>query len=131
MKALRSLKPLLVVFPAIYLFSGCAAKSVKQGAERVIVSKNPAPKECKFLGTVIGEQGGALTGGWTSNKNLATGAINDMKNSAFDLGANYVSLEVNTAGSTQSGNSWGFSGQQTDSTYTGNAYKCPPKSIGL
>ena len=128
---LSVLKPLLLVLPALYLFSGCAAKGVKAGAERVIVTKNAAPKECKFMCTVIGEQGGAFTGGWTSNKNLAVGAMNDMKNGAFDLGANFVSLEVNTAGATQSGSRWGMSGQQTDSTYTGNAYKCPPKSIGL
>ena len=127
----RFAKGLMFVLPAFLFFAGCAAKGVKPGAERILVTKNAAPKGCKFLGTVIGEQGGSLTGGWTSNKNLAVGAINDMKNNAFDLGANYVSLEVNTAGSTASGNSYGFSGQQTDSTYTGNAYKCPPKSIGL
>ncbi len=127
----RFIKGLMLVVPAFLFFSGCAAKGVRPGAEKILVTKNPAPKGCKFLGTVIGEQGGALTGGWTSNKNLAVGAINDMKNNALDLGANYVSLEVNTAGSTMSGSGHGFSGGQTDSTYTGNAYKCPPELVGL
>ncbi len=122
------------VFIAISLaafMGGCSAVKVKAGAERVIVSKTPAPKGCKFMGTVVGEQGGSLSGAWTSNKNLALGAMNDMKNKAFDLGANYVSLENSTAGNTMSGGSYGFGGGQTDVTHAGNAYKCNPKDIGL
>jgi len=113
------------------LFTGCAATQVKPGAALVLVTHQPAPKGCKFLGTVIGEQGGALTGGWTSNKNLAQGAMNDMKNKAYDLGGNYVVLENTNAGSTMSGNMWSMSSSQTDVTHSGNAYKCPPKAIGI
>jgi hypothetical protein len=122
----------LVAVNTVALFiSACAATSLKPGAERIFVSRTSAPKSCKFLGTIVGEQGGALSGGWTSNKNLAQGAMNDMKNKAFELGANYVVLETNTAGNTSSGNIWHSSGQQTDVTNTGNAYKCAPKEIGL
>ncbi len=120
---------LSVVVTSMFICS-CAAKQITAGAERTLVTRTAAPKGCKFKGTVIGEQGGALTGGWTSNKALAEGAMNDMKNNAHALGANYVVLEVNSAGTTHSGNSWGFSGQQTDSTYTGNAFSCPPDLIG-
>lgn len=116
---------------AAYVFSGCAATQLKQGAARVIVTRTAAPKGCKFLGSVIGEQGGTLTGGWTSNKNLAQGALNDMKNKAFDLGGNYVVLENTNAGNTMSGNLYGMSGGQTDVTHSGNAYRCDPKAIGL
>jgi hypothetical protein len=104
---------------------------MKPGAERVIVTRQPAPAGCKYLGGVVGNQGGSLTGGLTSNRNLAEGAMNDMKNKAFDLGANFVVLETNQAGSTESGDATHFSGQQTDVTNTGNAYHCPPELVGL
>src|SRR6516165_11431311 len=88
---------------AVSGLTGCAAIQMKPGAERVIVTRQPAPAGCKYLGGVVGNQGGSLTGGLTSNRNLAEGAMNDMKNKAFDLGANFVVLETNQAGSTESG----------------------------
>jgi len=115
--------------------SGCAAKAIRPGAERVIVSRQSAPKTCKFKGQVLGEQGGAIWGGLTSNKNLALGAMNDIRNNAMELGANYVVLEDSRAGQTITGSgSNGFSsasGQQTDVTQVGNAYLCPAGEIGL
>lgn len=126
---------LLGLFSAALCFSACSAIKVKPGAERVIVSKNPQPGGCKFLGTVVGSQGNAFSGGWTSNKNLSEGAMNDLKNKAFDLGANYVQIETDRAGNTMSGNmfhgSGSMSGHQTDVTMTGNAYKCDPEKLGL
>lgn len=116
---------------AIIILGACSAKQLRPGAEKIIVTKQNAPKGCKFKGAVVGEQGGSFTGGWTSNKNLAQGALNDMRNKAFDLGANYVVLETNTAGNTMSGSRYGTSGGQTDVTKTGNAYACPPDKIGL
>lgn len=112
---------------------GCAAKTLKPGADRILVTRQPAPQTCRFVGTVIGEQGGALTGGWTSNKNLAQGAMNDMKNQALDMGANYVVLENTNAGNTMNmSTSGGFlsgGSSQTDVTHTGNAYVCPDEVL--
>jgi hypothetical protein len=127
----RKLGVFCVLTSALSILVGCAATHVVPGAERVIVSKNPAPQGCKFMGTVVGEQGGAFTGRWTSNKNLAEGAMNDMKNKAFGLGANYVALENTNAGQTISGGVYGVSGAQTDVTHMGNAYRCNPSDIGL
>jgi uncharacterized protein YbjQ (UPF0145 family) len=107
--------------------AGCAATQLRPSAARVVVSRQPAPKSCKYLGTLIGEQGGALTGSFTSNKALAEGAVNDMKNKAADMGANYVVLEDSRAGPTISG----ANGAQTDVTHMGNGYACPPEEIGL
>ena len=123
----------------LVLMSGCSAIQLKPGAERILVSRNPAPKGCKFVGAIIGEQGGSMAGGFTSNKNLALGALNDMRNNAMALGANYVQLESDRAGVTGSGSmsagSGGLFGSshsgQTDVTQTGNAYKCNPADIGL
>jgi hypothetical protein len=77
---------------------------------------------------VIGDQGGALTGPFTSNRTLAEGAVNDMKNKAHEMGANYVVLETTTAGNTISGNGRHLSGEQTDVTHMGNAFVCPSQT---
>jgi hypothetical protein len=119
----------------IIISVSCAAKALRPGAERIIVSNTPPPQGCKFMGTIVGNQGGAFSGPWTSNKNLAQGAINDMRNKAFDMGANYLQLLAHTTGVTASGNIYDGSGSssahQTDVTQTGSAYSCPPDLIGL
>ena len=52
-----------------------------------MVTHMPPADGCQYLGSVIGEQGGALSGKYTSNRNLAQGALNDMKNKAYAMGA--------------------------------------------
>jgi uncharacterized protein YbjQ (UPF0145 family) len=117
----------LVLGSTVFVF-GCAATGLNAGARSVIVSRQPAPQTCVYVGSVVGEQGGALEGPYTSNKNLAVGAMNDMKNNAHGMGANYVVLEDTQAGTTISGSKAGISGQQTDVTHMGNAYRCPQSS---
>ena len=107
------------------LVGGCAATALNPGAARVMVTKTQAPPGCVYVGSVVGEQGGSFSGKYTSNKNLAEGAFNDMKNKAFAMGANYVVLEDTHAGNTMSGDKYGVSGGQTDVTHIGNAFKCP------
>jgi hypothetical protein len=112
----------------------CAAVPLKPGADRVVVTRTPAPKDCEYVGNVVGSQGDALSGPLTSNRTLAEGALNDLKNRASDVGANYVVLETNQAGNTFSGGlgsgTGGFHGQQTDVTNVGTAYRCPSDEIG-
>jgi hypothetical protein len=115
----------------VLLGSGCAATKLSPGAEKILVTRQPAPKTCKFRGQVLGEQGGMLTGGWTSNKNLAQGAMNDMRNKAAEVGANYVVLEESKAGNTFSRGGVSMTGGQTDVTQIGNAYLCPAADIGM
>jgi hypothetical protein len=110
---------------SLALLGGCAATSLKPGAARVMVTRTSAPAGCVYVGSVVGEQGGSLTGAYTSNARLAEGAFNDMKNKAHAMGANYVVLEDTQAGSTVSGSKNGVSGGQTDVTHIGNAFKCP------
>jgi opacity protein-like surface antigen len=114
---------------------GCASETLQPQAAHVIVSPNAAPKGCKYAGQVVGNQGNAFTGAWTSNRNLEEGSMNNMKNQAANLGANYVQLVNSRAGSTGSMSSYGgdFSGsmQETNVTNLGNAYVCKPSSIGL
>ncbi len=122
---------------------GCSSTPLNPGASRVVVSTENAPKGCKFRGMVVGEQGGAWSGAWTSNKNLQQGALNDLRNKADTLGANYVVLQTNRADTTSSGSMNGWSSgnrfivggssstQVTDSMTSGAAYRCPNELIGL
>jgi hypothetical protein len=121
----RTLPVLLFVLSA----AGCAATQLRPGAAAIMVTHTPAAPDCKFLATVIGHQGGALDGPFTSNDTLAEGAVNDMKNKALELGANYVVLETTSAGNTISGGRHSISGEQTDVTHMGNAFLCPAPNL--
>lgn len=114
---------------------GCASQVLTPQAQRVIASPNPAPKGCKYRGQVVGNQGNFFTGGWTSNRNLEEGSMNDLKNQAANLNANYVQLINSRAGETGSVSSYNgnISGgiHETNVTNIGNAYFCKPSSIGL
>ena len=118
-----------------FAVAGCASQGLNAQAARVIASPNPAPKGCKYLGQVVGNQGNFFTGGWTSNRNLEEGSMNDLRNQAGNLGANYVQLINSRAGETGSMSSYhgNVSGgmHETNVTNVGNAYLCKPASIGL
>jgi len=133
------MKKFITLSAIALLVSSCSSIPMDPHASRILSSPNPPPKGCKYLGQVVGNQGNFFTGGFTSNRNLEEGAMNDMRNKAAKLGANYIQLVTNRAGSTGSmggsfgadGGSFGGGSQQTNVTNLGNAYKCPPKLIGL
>ena len=116
---------LLVISLTCFIF-GCAATKLDFPGKDVVVipSTQQLPKDCKFLAQVIGNQGNFFTGAWTSNANMAVGAMNDMRNKAYELGANYVQMLTNQASITGSDGLVGGSIQQTNVTNIGNAYKC-------
>ncbi|KTD63520.1 outer membrane lipoprotein [Legionella santicrucis] len=133
------MKKILSLTALSILISSCASISADPQTARIIASPSPVPKGCKYLGQVVGNQGNFFTGSFTSNRNLEEGAMNDLKNKAAKLGANYIHLVTNRAGVTGSmsgsfNSQGGFmsgSSEQTNVTNLGNAYLCPPKSIGL
>ena len=114
------MKKITLVFLAAVL-AGCAAAPLISGSERVRITNSEPIKECKFLGEVTGSQGNFISGAWTSNENLETGARNDIKNKAAAMGGNVVSILTQRAGQTGSGSS----SQQTNVTLSGNVYHCP------
>ncbi len=118
---------------ALSLLAGCSADSVNPVAATGVVvasSATPVPQGCHYLGQVTGSQGNFFTGGWTSNKNLATGSMNQLKNNALALGANYVQMLNSNASNT--GTHWGPGrSKETGATQMGSAYRCPPEKIGL
>ena len=99
--------------------SACSATNAKRGAELVRVTNKEPGRECKFLGDVTGSQGNRFTGGFTSDENLETGARNDLKNKAFDLGGNVVYLLIQRDSQT------GDSRDRKNVTLSGNVYRCP------
>jgi len=101
------------------LLIGCAATQVMRGAQVVeIVNEKPDEDKCKFVGEVIGSQGNWFTGDFTSNKNLVVGARNELRNEAYNLGANIVYIQ-----DMKNTNAFGSLGT-TNTTAVGKAYKC-------
>lgn len=117
---------ILAIVLLLALLSACAAKPITPGAERVYVSELKPPKNCLFVGEVLGSQGNFWTSDFTSDRNLLTGARNEMRNQALSLGANYVMIETQS----HSHNTAGFSfGGSYSSVIIGNAYVCPKKLL--
>lgn len=100
--------------------NACAAKGLHQPTEKIRMTQTE-PKGCEYLGEVTGNQGNFFTGPWTSNKNLETGALNDLKNKAANKGANVMVLLTNRAGQTGS-IPGGF--HQTNVTMTATIFRC-------
>lgn len=117
------MKILKIVSIAFALY-GCAAAEIKPGAQKVRLMQTE-PKGCKYLGEVTGNQGNFFTGGFTSNENLETGARNELKNKAYDMGGNVIVLLTNRAGQTGSYGRYGGGSEQTNITLTGTVFKCP------
>jgi len=113
-------KPITLI--SLLLLSACASKPVSTGAERIFVSQKEPPPECVFVGEVQGSQGNFWTAEFTSDRNLLSGARNEMRNQALVLGANYILIETQS----QSHNTANYSlGGTYSSVIIGNAYKCP------
>jgi len=113
----------LIIFGSIIvLLAACAAKPVNPGAERIFVSHEEPPPDCVFVGEVQGSQGNFWTAEFTRDRNILTGARNELRNQAHSLGANYVMVETES----HSHNTAGYSlGGTFASVVIGNAYRCP------
>jgi hypothetical protein len=118
---------LLIIVLVFLGVSACTAVPLQNDAKLVrLTNTEPAHETCKFLGDVTGNQGDFLTGEFTSNAELETGARNDIKNKAYNLGGNLVYLLTQRAGQTGSFDKhFGGSSVQTNVTLSGNVYYCP------
>ena len=109
---------LIITLGAVGLLTGCMANSISpQGQRVVIVQSLPSQYQCAYKGEVAGSQGNWLTGGLTSNRNLALGARNELRNEAAKLGANVVVI-TETLSSTDEDNAL------ENVTHIGRAYLC-------
>lgn len=89
----------------------------------------PSTEKCQFLGDITGNQGDALTGLFTENKDLETGARHDLKNKAHAMGGNVVYLLTQRAGQSGGLSSGGGYTEQTNVTLSGNVYRCPSHTL--
>lgn len=106
------------------LLTNCSSIQLNPGAEQIrIVTEQP--KNCTYLGDVVGSHGDFVSGVLTSNHDLEKGALNDLKNKALEMGANTLHLISNRAGQTGALGQGGGALLQTNVTYVGIAYKCP------
>lgn len=106
------------------LLCGCSANSLNSNAKSVRVTNSEPRENCKFIDQVTGSQGNYFTGGWTSNKNLEQGAINDLRNETAKIGGNTVVILTQRSGQTGSSYNGSGSSQQTNVIVTGSAYNC-------
>lgn len=111
---------------SLFMFTliSCSAIQLEPGAEKVRFMQSE-PKGCKYIGEATGNQGNFITGDWTSNANLETGARNSLKNKAIEMGGNVIVLLTNRAGQTGSYGLYGGSSKQTNVTLAGTIFNCP------
>lgn len=107
--------------------AGCAATPLRHpGASSIMVTRNPPPQACRFVGEVSGSQGNFLTANLTRDENLVEGARNELRDAAFELGANYVQIELENPSHNTADDSLGG---VYSSTVIGNAYVCPEPPV--
>ncbi|MBN1605899.1 MAG: DUF4156 domain-containing protein [Polyangiaceae bacterium] len=110
--------------------AGCKTSELSGGGAQVATSQSAPvdsgwdPGSCKSLGYVVGRGGGSFGGGWISNDQLIEYAMNDLRNKAAELGANFVQHDTPTMG--QAGSDSGST--TTTATVSGTAYLCERKA---
>jgi len=119
----------LMILTVIMLFvstlTACTSIAIQPAASIVRLTHNEPSEECTFLGDITGSQGDFFSGPFTSNADLETGARNDLKNKAMQLGGDTIYLLTQRAGQTgHYDGDLGGGSQQTNVTLSGNVYKC-------
>lgn len=113
----------LLALPILISMAGCAAAPLQApAAANVLVTRNAPANDCSFVGEVLGSQGNFWTAEFTSDEDLIVGARNRMRDRAYNLGANFVQIELENQSHNTTDDSLGgvFS-----SVVVGNAYVCP------
>ncbi len=106
----------ILIICLLAVLCGCAAKPLSPGAEKVFLSNDKPSGECVYLGEVDGSQGNIITADITTHNAASKGARNDMRNEAFELGADYVHVQRASHSASDSGG--------TSANIVGHAYKC-------
>jgi len=96
----------------LILLTGCSAHPLKPEAQNVqVIFDSKTASNCSPKGMLIGSQGDIISYWFTADKNLVTGAINDLKNQAQQLGGNVILLREQSI-------------LTTSATYIAQAYYC-------
>ena len=116
----------VIIVPLATCLGACAASPMLPGSETILVSKDPAPAGCEFLGEVQGDQGNFWTAEFTSDADLINGARNQMRNAAHQLEANYVKIETESFSDNTGDDSFGGT---YSAVVIGNAYRCSKERL--
>lgn len=108
------------------LLAACAAKPLKPGGAAILLSKEPPPSGCEYLGEVRGAQGNFWTAEFTSDARLIEGARNELRNEAFARRANYVKIETESFSHNTANGSLGGT---YSAVVIGNAYRCDEETL--
>ena len=117
----------LILIASVVFLAACAAKPASPGAERLYLSDDKPPAGCVFVGEVQGSQGNFWTAEFTSDRNILSGARNEMRNQALSLGANYVMVETQSHSNNTADHSLGGT---YASVIIGNAFACSENMLG-
>ena len=98
------------------LGTGCKTADLSPAGAEVAASRNAPPPGCTPVGYLTGKGGGTFGGDLISNEDLIEYALNDLRNKAAGVGANYVQHDPPGLGSGD--------GTTTSVTITGTAYRC-------
>jgi len=109
-------KSLLTFIALSTIVSACSTAELTPAGARVAAGRGAPAESCRPLGYLTGEGGGTFGGAYISNDKLVEYALNDLRNKAGELGANYVQQDP-----PQLGNGHGTT---TTATVTGTAYRC-------
>lgn len=82
-----------------------------------MATRNPPTPDCVSLKYLVGKGGGTFGGAYVANEDLVEYAMNDLRNEAAQLGANYVQHDPPQMGH--------GGGTTTTVTISGTAYRCP------
>jgi hypothetical protein len=132
MGAFTSIRQAVSLMASTALLLGCKTAQLSGGGAQVATSSAAPvdsgwdPSQCESLGYVIGRGGGAFGGGWVSNEGLIEYAMNDLRNKASEMGANFIQHDTPTMG--QAGGDDGSA--TTTATVSGTAYKCEGEPRG-
>ncbi len=113
---LRAVEMLGMAALVAFGVAGCRTAALSAEARSVTASRNAPPPECEPKGYLTGRGGGTFGGGLVSNEDLIEYALNDLRNQAAELGANFIQHDPPQMGSGD--------GTTTTVTMTGTAYQC-------
>lgn len=100
----------------ISLLAGCSTASLSPRGAKVVATRNAPDKTCTAIKYLVGHGGGSFGGGMIANDDLVEYAMNDLRNKAAKVGADYVQHDPPQMGQGD--------GTTTTVTISGTAYKC-------
>jgi len=118
----------LVLFGLLFL-AGCRTADLSGPGAQVATSPSApvdhgyVPSSCKSLGYIVGRGGGSFSGSFLTNESLIEYAMNDLRNQAAELGANYVQHDTPQLGVP------GGDGATSTATVSGTAYFCSRREV--